>query len=388
MSDDFIAFAPPDIGDQEVAAVVDALRSGWVTRGPRCAQFEEAAQALVQAPAALAVNSGTAAMHLALEAAGIGPGDEVIVPAMTFCSTALVVEHVRATPVLVDVEVDTLNIDPTAVERAITPKTRAIMPVHFAGHPVDLDAIHALAQAHGLLVLEDAAHAIGAAWRGAPIGSGPNPVAFSFYATKNLCTGEGGLLTGSDELVARARLLSLHGMDRDAWRRYERGGRWRYDVAASGWKYNMTDIQAALGLVQLERFEQMQAARRTVVSWYRERLAGAATGDLLSLPSERPDVIHAWHLFVIQLNLAALKIDRDAVIEQMSAAGIGTSVHFIPLHQHSHFRDTHGWQASDVPVCEVAADRVLSLPLHPRLQENQVDRVCDALLDILERGRR
>lgn len=378
MSEPFIPFAPPDLGEEEIAAVVAALRSGWVTTGPRTRAFEAAFAEHCAAPAALAVNSGTAAMHLALLAAGIGPGDEVVVPALTFCSTALVVEHVGATPVLADVEPDTLNLAPAALAAAITPRTRAVIPVHYAGHPVDLDAIRALADEHGLLLLEDAAHAVGAAWRGRPIGADGHPVAFSFYATKNLCTGEGGMLTGAPDLVARARTLSLHGMDRDAWKRYHRGGAWRYDVVASGWKYNMTDLQAALGRVQLERFADMQARRREVVARYRDAFA-ACPG--IELPVERAGVTHAWHLFACRVHDSAA-CDRDALLAGLRARGIGASVHFIPLHHLSHFAGRA--DAATLPVTEAAAGRLFSLPLHARLGVADQDRVIAAVRDLVE----
>jgi dTDP-4-amino-4,6-dideoxygalactose transaminase len=383
MNEGFIPFAPPDIGEQEIAAVVEALRSGWVTTGPRTQRFEQDFARRQKSPAALAVNSGTAAMHLALEAAGIGPGDEVVVPALTFCSTALVVEHVGATPVAVDVEADTLNLAPAAVEAALTPRTRAIIAVHFAGHPVDLDALRDLARQRDLLLLEDAAHATGTSWRGEPIGAAGNPVAFSFYATKNLCTGEGGMLTGEPELVERARILSLHGMDRDAWKRYDKAGAWRYDVVASGWKYNMTDIQAALGLVQLERFDAMQARRGEVVAGSQ---AAFAESDALELPVCRPHAGHAWHLYVLRLRLEALDCDRDQVMAELREAGIGCSVHFIPLHQLSHFANR--WDPATLPVVEAVAPRLLSLPLHPRLGSAARDRIVGTLLEILETHRR
>ena len=385
MSEPFIPFAPPDIGEAEIAAVTEVLRSGWITRGPRCAEFEERFAAAIGAKHAVLVNSATAAMHLALEAAGIGAGDEVIVPAMTFCSTALVVEHVGATPVLADVDPVTLNITAATIEAVASERTRAVIPVHYAGDPVELTEIDQLARQHDWLVLEDAAHAVGSAIAGVPVGSGERLASFSFYATKNLCTGEGGMLVGPQELVDRARLLSLHGMDRDAWKRYDRGGRWRYDVAASGWKYNATDLQAVLGLVQLERLPALQARRHAVADRYR-----ALLGDcpLLQLPAERDGTTHAWHLFVAQLQLADLTIDRDGVINALSAAGIGSSVHFIPLHQHSHFQQLHGWTVAQVPVADAAADRVLSLPMNSRITDDDIARVASSLREILERGAR
>src|SRR5207247_1586660 len=257
-----------------------------------------------------------------LAVSGIGPGDEVVTTPLTFASTVNVVEHVGARPVLVDVEPDTLTIDPGQIAAAITPRTRAIVPVHYAGHPADMDPIDALARAHRLLVLEDAAHALPAAYRGREIGSGANPVAFSFYATKNLTTAEGGMLTGDPDFVARARILSLHGLSRDAWQRYDQGGSWFYEVLLPGFKYNMTDIQAALGLCQLRKLERFQRRRREVVSQYNGAFADEPA---LELPVTRPEVEHAWHLYVLRLRPGTLTIDRNRFIQELSERNVGTS---------------------------------------------------------------
>ena len=379
-----IPFSPPAITEREIEAVVAALRSGWITTGPRTREFEAAVRDRVHAPAALALNSCTAGLHLALVALGIGPGDEVVVPAMTFCSSANVIIHSGATPVVADVEADTLNLDPAAVARVLTPRTKAVIAVHYGGHPMDLAGLDSVLAGHDVTVVEDAAHAIGAAIGDQPIGGSGNPTAFSFYATKNLATGEGGMLMGDEALVERARSLSLHGMSKDAWRRYG-GGPWRYDVADPGFKYNMTDIQAALGLVQLERFDELQAIRRGAVAVYREVLADCG---LLELPAERSGVTHAWHLFPVRLVAGALTIDRDAVIEALGEAGIATSVHFIPLHRHSYYRDHLGWRPEAVPVAEDAWKRILSLPLHGALAPDDARLVATTLRDLLERHRR
>ena len=379
-----IPFSPPSITDQEVDAVAEALRSGWITTGPRTRAFEEAIRERCQAKAALGVNSCTAALHLALVALGIGPGDEVAVPVMTFCSSANVVLHVGATPVPVDVEPDTLNICPRSLATALTPRTKAVIAVHFAGHPVDLDAIRAVLPPSGIHLIEDAAHAIGAAIGDVPIGGTGNPTAFSFYATKNLATGEGGMLLGAQDLVERTRTLALHGMSKDAWKRYG-GGPWRYDVAEPGFKYNMTDIQAALGMVQLERFEAMQAVRYRAVDAYRRVLVDC---DLIELPTQRAGITHAWHLFVVRLNTDALTIGRDQVIEALSEAGIGTSVHFIPLHCHSFYREQLGWRRGQAPVADAQWLRALSLPLHGALSEADASEVASVLRACLERHRR
>ena len=381
----YLSFSPPLIGEEEIAEVVDTLRSDWITTGPKAAQFEAEFAAAVSAPAAVSVNSCTAALHTALLASGIGPGDEVITTPLTFAATVNVVEHVGARPVLVDVERDTLTINPALIEAAITGRTRAIIPVHYAGHPADLDPIHGLARARRLLVLEDAAHAIPAAYRGRKIGSGANPVAFSFYATKNLTTAEGGMLTGGHGFLERARLLSLHGLSRDAWKRYDKGGSWRYEVLAPGFKYNMTDIQAALGLWQLRKLPAFQERRRQVVRRYTEAFQG---DEALELPVERPNVEHAWHLYVLRLRPGVLRIGRDRFIEELATCNIGTSVHFTPIHLHPYYRDKYGYQATAFPVAYDSFQRMLSLPLNPRLSDQDVTDVIDAVRDVVRRHRR
>lgn len=382
---DFLSFSPPLIGEEEIAEVVDTLRSDWITTGPKVARFEAAFAATVSAPAAVALSSCTAGLHTALAVSGIGPGDEVITTPLTFAATVNVVEHVGARPVLVDVESDTLNINPAQIAAAITPRTRALIPVHYAGHPVDLDPINALARAHGLLVLEDAAHALPASYRGRTIGSGANPVAFSFYATKNLTTAEGGMLTGDHELVARARILGLHGLSRDAASRYQAGGHWYYEILAPGFKYNMTDIQAALGLCQLRKLQRFQKRRREVVAAYQAAFAGE---DALELPIERPWVEHAWHLYVLRLRPAALRIRRDRFIEELATRNIGTSVHFIPIHLHPYYRDKYGYAPASFPVAYENYCRMISLPLNPRMSGGDVADVIDAVRDVVRTYRR
>jgi dTDP-4-amino-4,6-dideoxygalactose transaminase len=381
----FLPFSPPTIGDEEIAEVVDTLRSQWITTGPKTKRFEGEFAAAVNAPAALALNSCTAGLHTALATLGIGPGDEVITTPLTFAASVNVIEHVRARPVLVDVEADTLNIDPLAVARAITPRTRAILPVHFAGHPADLDSLHALAEPQRLALIEDAAHALPASYRGRRIGAGKNPVAFSFYATKNLTTAEGGMLTGDPEFVDRARVFSLHGMSRDAWKRYDRGGSWRYDILLPGFKYNMTDIQAGLGLAQLRKLEAFDARRRAVVAQYQ---AAFGADDAFECPTERADVGHAWHLYVLRLRPEVLTIGRDQFVDELTRRNIGTSVHFIPIHLHPFYRDTYGYAAEDLPVAFQAFQRLFSLPLHPRLTDADVADVIDAVLDVAGSFRR
>jgi dTDP-4-amino-4,6-dideoxygalactose transaminase len=381
----FLPFSPPAIGEEEIAEVVDTLRSQWITTGPKTRRFEVEFAATVGAPGALALNSCTAGLHTALATLGIGPGDEVITTPITFAASVNVIEHVRARPVLVDVEPDTLNIDPAAVAGAITPRTRAILPVHFAGHPADLDALFALADRHQLALVEDAAHALPAAYRGRPIGAGRNPAAFSFYATKNLTTAEGGMLTGDEDFLERARVFSLHGMSRDAWKRYDRGGSWRYDILLPGFKYNMTDIQASLGLAQLKKLGAFDARRREIVAQYQEAFGA---DDALQCPVERSEVSHAWHLYALRIRPEVLRIGRDRFLEELTRRNIGTSVHFIPIHTHPYYRDTYGYVAEDLPVAFQAFERLFSLPLHPRLSDADVGDVIEAVLDVANTFRR
>lgn len=381
----FLAFSPPLLGEEEIAGVVETLRSDWLSTGPKTQQFAKEFAAYVGAPGALPLNSCTAGLHTALVALGIGPGDEVITTPMTFAASANVVEHVGARPVLVDVEPDTLNIDPALVARAVTARTKAIIAVHYAGHPAELDALRAIAEQRRLVLIEDAAHALPARYRGRMIGDGDNPVAFSFYATKNLTTGEGGMLTGAPEFIDRARVVALHGMSRDAWKRYDKGGSWRYDILLPGFKYNMPDILAAVGLGQLQRMEAMQHRRYEIVAAY-----GAAfeRNEALQLPVARPEVDHAWHLYVLRLRLDALTIGRDRFIEEMTKRNIGTSVHFIPLHLHPYYRDKYGYAPDSFPVASGSFERMLSLPLNPRMTDDDVADVIAAVNAITAEFRR
>jgi dTDP-4-amino-4,6-dideoxygalactose transaminase len=381
----FLPFAPPLVGQEEIDEVVDTLRSDWITTGPKTRRFETEFAAYLAAPGALALNSCTAGLHTALVTLGIGPGDEVITTPMTFAASVNVIEHTGARPVLVDVEPDTLNLDPRRLEAAVTSRTKAVLPVHYAGHPADLDAIREVASAHGLAVIEDAAHALPARYKGRLIGSGPNPVAFSFYATKNMTTGEGGMLTAEPALLDRARVVSLHGMSRDAWRRYDQGGSWHYDILLPGFKYNMTDIQAALGLRQLEKLASFQRRRRQVVAHY---VGGLSDLDALELPVERPEVEHAWHLYVLRLRPKTLGIDRERFIRELAARQIGTSVHFIPIHLHPYYRDRYGYAPQTFPVAWKNYRRMLSLPLNPRLTDNDVADVIEAVRDVVRANRR
>ena len=383
--DAFLSFSPPALGDDEIAEVVEALRSEWISTGPRTRAFEKELAAFVGSPGVLALNSCTAGLHTALLAAGIGPGDEVVTSTFTFAATANVIEHVGARPVLVDVEPDTLNLDPDRVAAAVTEKTRAIIPVHFAGHPAELDTLRQIARRHDLLLIEDAAHAFSATYRGARIGVAGNPVAFSFYATKNLTTGEGGALTGDEEFLERARIVSLHGISRGSWSRSGEPSPWRYEVVLPGYKYNMTDIQAALGLVQLRRLAGLQARRRAIVGQYQEAFRETPA---LEVPVEREEVGHAWHLYTLRLRSETLTIGRDRFLKELAARNIGTSVHFIPLHLHPWYRDRYGYAPEDFPVAYDSFERILSLPVHPRMGDRDTQDVIEAVLDLVQQFER
>lgn len=378
----FLPFSPPSIGREEIDEVTDTLRSDWITTGPKTRRFETEFAGYLGAPAALALNSCTAALHTALVANGIGPGDEVITTPLTFAASVNVIEHVGARPVLVDVEPDTLNIDPVKAEAVLAKNSRALLLVHFAGHPVELDAFHSLAAGRDLLILEDAAHALPARYKGRHIGSGANPVAFSFYATKNLTTAEGGMLTGETGFLECCRLLSLHGMSRDAWKRYGKDGHWYYEVLVPGFKYNMTDIQASIGLWQLKNLARNQERRHRVAEAYNRAFAGESA---LEIPSCRPEVEHAWHLYVLRLREGVLRIHRNQLIEELHRRNIGTSVHFIPIHLHPYYRTKYGYKPGDFPVAWSNYQRVLSLPLHPRLTDRDVADVIEAVLDVVQR---
>ncbi len=384
----FVPFALPDIGEEEIEAVVEAMRSGWLTTGPRAAAFEEEfAAALGGGVTAIAVNSATAGLHLALDACGIGRGDEVLVPDWTFTATAEVVRYLDAEPVIVDVDPVRLNIDYAAAERAVTPRTKAVMPVHFAGFPVDREATAQFAARHGLKVVEDAAHAFPARSRGELIGQGTSEaVVFSFYATKTMTTGEGGMVVVRDpEMAGRTRTMRLHGINRDVFARYRSTApSWFYEVVEAGYKYNLTDPAAAMGRVQLARSEAMWKARRALATRYREAFA-----DLpVECPAEpgldgEPDgTQHAWHVFATRLHEDA-PLGRDDFIERMAEAGVGCSVHFIPLHRHPYYRDRYGLTPGEYPVAEREFGRVVSLPLFSSMNEEQREKVVDAVRSVL-----
>lgn len=373
----FLPLTIPAITEREKQLVMETLDSGWVTTGHRSLELAAGVAKLGGAKHGIAVNSATGALHLALVALGIRPGDEVITSTYTFAACVNVIEHVGATPVLADIEADTLCLSPASVEAAITPRTRALISVDYGGHPCDYDALLPMAERAGIPIVEDAAHALGAAWRGKPVGSFATVTAFSFYATKNLTTGEGGAaVTNDDALAERLSLLSLHGMNRDAWKRYTDTGSWYYEVTVPGFKYNLSDVLAAIGIGQLERFDALQALRREHVARYDAALADL---DLVRRPTTRPDVTHAWHLYPIALELERLTIDRARFIQELRAEGIGSSVHFIPIHRHPHFRDSLRLDAAQFPVAEHAYERAISLPLFPGMTPRDVDDVCEAV---------
>jgi dTDP-4-amino-4,6-dideoxygalactose transaminase len=379
MRQTFLPYALPTLGEAEIAEVVDSIRSGWVTTGPKVKRFEEEFAAYVGARHAIAVNSCTAALHVALTALDIAPGDEVIVPTLTFCATANVVEHLGARPVIVDVT-SSGHISLDAVARAITPRTKAIVPVHYAGEACDLDELQALAGRHGLPLVEDAAHAIGAEYRGRKIGVHGRAVAFSFYATKNMTTGEGGMITTADDaLAARMRMLALHGMSRDAWKRYTETGSWYYEVVEPGYKDNMTDIQAAMGIHQLRALDGFLARRREIAARY-----DAAFADLeeIILPQRRPGRTHTYHLYPIRL-AEGIGWNRAQFMEALRARRIGASVHFIPLHRHPYYQKTYGYSPNQFPVAEKVYSGLLSLPLYPVMTNSDVEDVVEAVRAIV-----
>ena len=376
----FLPFALPEIGEEEINEVVDALRSGWVTTGPKTRRFEQDFAAFLgdESLHCIAVNSATAGLHLALEAIGIQPGDEVITTTHTFTATAEVVRYLGADVKLVDIDPATLNIDPAAIEAAITPKTKAIMPVHYAGLAVDMDAILAIARRHNLKVVEDAAHALPTTHAGQLIGTlGSDVTVFSFYANKTITTGEGGMLVTRDaDIAARAKVMRLHGINRDAFDRFTaKVPSWYYEIVAPGFKYNLTDIAAALGLHQLKRARGFQEKRTRLAARYNELLADL---PLILPPMPKDGDLHSWHLYVVRLKDDA-GLSRDALIEALFAAGIGCSVHYIPLHLHPYWRERYDLKAADFPHSQKAYEQMLSLPLYTRMSEADVDRVVDAV---------
>lgn len=376
----FLVFGSPLIGEEEIEEVTHSLKTGWLGTGPKVAKFEELVRNYTGAQYAMALNSCTAGLHLSLIACGVGRGDEVITTPMTFASTANVIEHVGATPVFVDVELDSMNIDPEKIEEKITEKTKVIIPVHMAGRPCDMDKIMAIAKKHNLKVIEDAAHAFGAEYKGRTIGNIGDLTAFSFYVTKNLVTGEGGMVTTNNkEYADLVKIYSLHGLSSDAWKRYSDEGFKHYLVQVPGYKYNMMDLQAAIGIHQFARFEENQKRRAEVWEIYNEALKGLPLK--MPAPPEK-DTKHAYHLYTILVDLEKIKVDREVIQEALHAENIGIGVHFIAVHLHPFYQKKYGFKRGDFPNAEYISDRTISLPFSAKLTESDLNDVIKALKKI------
>ncbi len=381
-----IPFHRTSLGEEEIRAVTEVIRSGWLTTGPRTAAFEHAFAEYVSARHAIAVCSGTAALHLALVAAGIRAGDEVVVPANTFTATAEAVGYTGARPVFADIDPATMNLDAEDFARRITPKTRAVIPVHLGGLPCNMDAIRAIACRHSLHVIEDAAHALPSDYKSRRIGAVSEFTCFSFYATKPLATGEGGMITTNNGIAAkRMRTLRLHGISREAWSREQSGESSAYEVMDAGFKYNLTDLQAAIGVVQLGKSDAMCDARRKIALRYSDAFRSETA---LEIPVEPAECRSSWHLYILRLRLDRLDVDRDKFMERLREKGIGCSVHFIPLHFHSYYQRRYGYQRGDFPRAEGEYRRCISLPIYPDLTKAQVERVISAVLETARECRR
>lgn len=381
MPEDFLPIARPDIDDADVDEVVDTLRSGWLTYGPKTQRFETEFRQLAGAEHAVATNSCTAGLHIALLAAGIGPGDEVITTPLTFAATANVIVHTGATPVLADICYDDLNIDPEQIERRITSKTKAIMPVHYAGHTCRMDEIMEIARRHDLVVIEDAATAAGSLYKGRPVGSLGDMTVFSFYPIKNMTTGQGGIVTTDNpEYADKLGSLRNHGLDSNAWKRYSsEASRPFYTLSEPGFNYGMFDLLAAVGLGQLRRLPEFNARRTELAACYTRLFTDVPQ---VEVPTVSPEVTSNWHLYVIRLRDTSLA--RDDLVTALKTRGIGTSVHYYPVHYHPYYRETFGFREGDYPVCESEFDRILSLPLFPQMTEHDVERVVEAVKATLE----
>jgi dTDP-4-amino-4,6-dideoxygalactose transaminase len=379
----FLVFGAPQIGESEIAEVEACLRSGWLGTGPRVAQFERdfAAHRGVRESQVAAVNSCTAALHVSMLAAGLEPGSEVVTTPLTFCATVNAILHAGLTPVLADVDPVTQNVDPDAIEAAITPRTKAILPVHFAGRPCDMDRIMAIARKHHLVVIEDCAHAVEAEFCGKPLGTFGDFGCFSFYVTKNVVTGEGGMIVGaSEEQIARARILALHGMSKDAWHRFGDEGYKHYQVVECGFKYNMMDMQAAIGLHQLARVDENWRRRRRIWQRYDEAFADLPM-DLPAAPA--PDTRHGYHLYTVMIDASRAGVSRDAFLDAMNAARIGTGVHYLSIPEHPYYQQRFGWQPEQWPHAMKLGRQTVSLPLSPAMSDDDVERVIDAVHGVL-----
>ncbi len=383
MRSEFLVFGSPAIDEAEIAEVVATLRSGWIGTGPRVARFEQQFKAYIGAGHAIALNSCTAALHLSMLVSGVGPGDEVITTPTTFCATANAIVHAGARPVFVDVEERTGNIDPDRIETAVTPRTKAVLPVHYAGRPCRMDRIEAIARRHGLVLIEDAAHAIEAVYRGRKIGTIGDLTCFSFYVTKNVVTAEGGMVTTDNaDFAAKIKMFGLHGMSKDAWSRFSDAGYKHYEVLFPGFKYNMTDIQAALGIHQLARISHGAKRREEIWMQYDSGLA-----DLPLLRPAPPDenTVHARHLYTVRLETEKIGKSRDQVLDELIRLNIGTGVHYTPLHLHPYYRARFGHKPGDFPNAEYIGDRTLSLPLSAKLTDGDVQDVISAVHEALRR---
>ncbi|MFP4168007.1 MAG: DegT/DnrJ/EryC1/StrS family aminotransferase [Desulfonatronovibrionaceae bacterium] len=382
--DDFLVFGAPHIEEDEVAEVVDSLRAGWIGTGPKVARFEENFCRYKGSDYAVAVNSCTAALHLSLIVAGIGPGDEVITTPLTFCSTVNSIIHSGATPVLADVDPQTMNIDPAEVEKKITARTKAVLPVHFAGRPCAMDRIMDLAGNKSLQVIEDCAHAIESAYQGTQCGLFGDLSCFSFYVTKNLVTGEGGMiLTPNNDYAARLKVLALHGMSSDAWRRFSDSGYRHYMVTECGFKYNMTDMQAALGLHQLEKLENNWKRRRKIWDFYNTRLSELPIG---LPPAWGEEERHALHLYTVLIDPQKTGITRDDFLQKMHEQGIGTGVHYLSIPEHKYYQDRFGWRPEDWPAAAHIGRQTVSLPMSSRLTDRDAEDVVRAVRIVLGDG--
>lgn len=382
----FLPFAQPDLDGSELEQIREALESGWITTGPKTRQFEEEFARYVGAKHAIAVNSCTAAMHLALEAIGLTRGDEVITTPYTFAATAEVVRYFDARPVFIDIDANSLNMRPDLVEAAVTERTKAIIPVHIAGLPTDIDAINAVARQHNLRVIEDAAHAFPALYRGRTVGTLSDFTCFSFYATKSITTGEGGMICTEDDAWAeRCRIMALHGVSRDAWARYSEEGSWYYEVLAPGYKYNLSDVASAMGLAQLCKVDRMWQRRQEIARRFNQAFAA---NSALQIPLDLAESSHAWHLYILRLNLEQLSIDRTQFIQALKRRNIGCSVHFIPLHLHPYYRETYGYRPEDLPVAYREYQRALSLPIYSKMSDEDVEDVIAAVIETVDENRR
>ncbi|GLI52418.1 DegT/DnrJ/EryC1/StrS family aminotransferase [Thermodesulfovibrio yellowstonii] len=380
-----IPFHKPYITEDEINEVVDSLKKGWITMGYKTIEFENRFKEYIGSKNAVAVNSCTAGLHLALRAIGLKEGDEVIVPTITFVATAEVVNYFKAKPVLVDVEKDTHLIDVSKIEEKITPKTKAIIPVHYSGQPADMDEILEIAKKYNLFVIEDAAHSLPAWYKGRIVGIIGDITAFSFYATKTLATGEGGMVTtDNDEWADKIRILRLHGISKDAWKRYSKEGSWEYDVLDNGYKYNMTDINAALGLAQLKKLQWMWEKRIKIANTYNQTFKNYEELILYKVKDNR---ITSWHLYPLKLNLKVLRIDRNRFVEELKARGIGTSVHFIPLYRFSYYRN-QGFTPGAYPNSEWVFQRVVSLPIFPGMKKEEIDYIIENIVDLVKKFKR